>query len=442
MKNCWDFNPALDVVGHKVGLIVGDCPEEVGEVSVTLENCVWSIDLGTHNYSAVSTHGKVPSARGGQSVTLVGSKLIMFGGEDRSRHLLNDLHILDLETMTWDEVEASQNSPAPRFDHTTAVHADRYLMVFGVEKSKEGKDSTTSPLVLVPLPVFMDDTTVLLLMEWSEPQTQGDLVTPRAGHAGIAVGETWYIVGGGDNKSGASETVKLNMSKLVWSVVTNVKERDPLASEGLTVSMATVDWESFLVAFGGYNGKYHNEVFVLKCKPSYPKQPRILQSPAAAAAAASVAAAYAVASVTESNKSDISKLEGESINQVPIRKPSLLLPINVDIIAEEKKNLEAKLADVKAENLRLKGNLDELSNIHSDLLMELQSVQGQLQAEISRCSKLELQISEMRKRLESLPSIELELDALRQHKSSWQTELADTQKERSPGLWQWMAGST
>lgn len=46
-------------------------------------------------------------ARGGQSVTLVGSKLVMFGGEDRSRRLLNDVQILDLETMTWSAVETT-----------------------------------------------------------------------------------------------------------------------------------------------------------------------------------------------------------------------------------------------------------------------------------------------------------------------------------------------
>lgn len=46
-------------------------------------------------------------ARGGHSVTLVGSRLIIFGGEDRSRKLLNDVHFLDLETMTWDAVEVT-----------------------------------------------------------------------------------------------------------------------------------------------------------------------------------------------------------------------------------------------------------------------------------------------------------------------------------------------
>lgn len=45
-------------------------------------------------------------SRGGQSVTLVGTSLVIFGGQDAKRSLLNDLHILDLETMTWDEIDA------------------------------------------------------------------------------------------------------------------------------------------------------------------------------------------------------------------------------------------------------------------------------------------------------------------------------------------------
>lgn len=46
-------------------------------------------------------------ARSRQSVTLFGSKLIMFGGEDWNRRLLNDVHVLDLETMTWSAVETT-----------------------------------------------------------------------------------------------------------------------------------------------------------------------------------------------------------------------------------------------------------------------------------------------------------------------------------------------
>lgn len=59
---------------------------------------------------------------------------------------------------------------------------------------------------------------------------------------------------------------------------------------------------------------------------------------------------------------------------------------------------------------------------------------------VSRASQL--QIAEIQKKLEVLPSVELELEALRRQKPSWQSDSVDAQKQSSPGLWQWVTGST
>jgi hypothetical protein len=56
----------------------------------------------------------VQIAHGGQSVTLVGSTLVMFGGEDSKRHLMDDLNILDLESLTWEAIETRYTSTVPR----------------------------------------------------------------------------------------------------------------------------------------------------------------------------------------------------------------------------------------------------------------------------------------------------------------------------------------
>ncbi|KAL0335492.1 UNVERIFIED_CONTAM: Acyl-CoA-binding domain-containing protein 4, partial [Sesamum radiatum] len=119
-------------------------------------------------------------SRGGQSVTLVGTTLVIFGGQDAKRSLLNDLHILDLETMTWDEMDTVGVRPSPRSDHAAAVHADRYLLIFG-----GGSHATC-----------FNDLHVLDLqtMEWSRPIQQGEIPSPRAGHCGVTVGENWFIV--------------------------------------------------------------------------------------------------------------------------------------------------------------------------------------------------------------------------------------------------------
>lgn len=376
------------------------------------------IDLESHLCGVIETSGKVPVARGGQSVSLVGSRLVLFGGEDRNRRLLNDVHTLDLETMTWNVVETMQTPPAPRFDHTAAVHGERYLLIYG------GCSHS----------IFFNDLHVLDLetMEWSQPQIQGDFVTPRAGHDGVTVDENWYIVGGGDNKSGSPETLSLNMSKLVLSVLTSVKGRDPLASEGLSVSSAVLHGEKFLVAFGGYNGKYNNEVFVMRLKPKNSSHPKIFQSPAAAAAAASVTAAY---SLSKPEKLDFTEAEDSNF------KVDLLVEVNS--IKEGKKVLESSLVEVRKENSELKAKVDETNSTHAELSKELRSVQGQLVAERSRCATLEAQISELQKMLVSMKSIEEDVQQLRREKSAFERDVEQAtavERQSSRGVWGWIAG--
>jgi hypothetical protein len=48
-------------------------------------------------------NGVQPQARNAQTVTVVGSKLFLFGGHSGNKHL-RDMHILDTETMTWSQV--------------------------------------------------------------------------------------------------------------------------------------------------------------------------------------------------------------------------------------------------------------------------------------------------------------------------------------------------
>ncbi|CAO2833220.1 unnamed protein product [Amaranthus hypochondriacus] len=376
------------------------------------------LDLETQECEVMEPVGDLPVARTGESVTLVGSKLIMFGGEDAHRKLLNDIHILDLDTMTWSKVEATQNSPSPRYDHATAVHAERYLLVFG------GCSHSTC----------FNDLYVLDLntMEWSQPETRGDYVSPRAGHAGITVNGNWYIVGGGDNKSGSLDTLVLDMNKLVWSVVTTVNLRDPLASEGISICLANIHEEQFLVAFGGYNGNYNNEVLVMRPKLKDSARPKIYLSPAAAAAAASVTAAY-------SYKSDQPPELPKQESVYPKQDGSPVLANMKDA----KRLLELSLIEVREENSMLKGKIDEINSNHEELSKELTSVQGQLISERSRCFKLEAQIAELERLLESRPSIETELQSLRKEKSTFEQFLEHdpaVQRQGSRGVWQWFSG--
>jgi hypothetical protein len=84
-----------------------------------------------------------------------------------------------------------------------------------------------------------------LSMVRSQPQTQGTVPSPCVRHAGATIG--------------ISDTLVLNMDTVVWSLVSSVKGQTAISSEGLSVLVV----EDSLVAFGGYNGHFNNQVHSL-----------------------------------------------------------------------------------------------------------------------------------------------------------------------------------
>ncbi|KAF5803237.1 putative acyl-CoA-binding protein, ACBP [Helianthus annuus] len=411
----WEGNKLISIAGHSK-----DASEAIN---------VKAFDLQTYSWSNMKTYGKPPVSRGGQSVTLVGNTLVIFGGQDGNRTLLNDLHILDFETMTWDEIDTIGVSPSPRADHAAAVHAERYLLIFG-----GGTHSTC-----------FNDLHVLDLktMEWSKPSQQGEIPSPRAGHAGVTIGESWFIVGGGDNKSGVSETVVLNMSTLSWSVVTTVQGRVPLASEGLSLVLSSYNGEDILVSFGGYNGRYNNEVNLLK--PSYKSTLQTTGSGVPALDSASGAQ-------NATNGTRDVDLEFEAGQEAKVREISMenneLQTSEVNEVSEstlaalkaEKEELESALSNEKSQSNELKQQLIEAESKNSDLYKELQSLRVQLAAEQSRCFKLEVDVAELRQKLQTMDALQKEVEILQRQKAASEEAYAK-QKQSSGGVWGWLAGT-
>nr|KJB45283.1 hypothetical protein B456_007G298800 [Gossypium raimondii] len=414
----WE-NKLLSIAGHTKD------PSETIQIK--------AFDLQTGTWSILKTYGKAPVSRGGQSVTLVGSTLVIFGGQDAKRTLLNDLHILDLETMTWDDFDAVGVPPSPRSDHAAAVHAERYLLIFG-----GGSHATC-----------FNDLHVLDLqaMEWSRPTQQGEIPSPRAGHTGVTVGENWFIVGGGDNKSGASETVVLNMSTLVWSVVTSVEGRVPLASEGLSLVVGSISGEDILVSFGGYNGRYNNEVNVLKPSHKSTLQSKIMEAPVPD----SVSAVQNATNPTRDLESDFEVGQEGKIREIVMdntdsehmkSKGEETSELIIATLKAEKEELESSLNKEKLQSLQLKEELTQAETRNTDLYKVLQSIRGQLAAEQSRCFKLEVDVAELRQKLQTMETLQKELELLqRQKAASEQASLNAKQRQGSGGVWGWLAGS-
>uniref|UniRef100_A0A0E0D980 ACB domain-containing protein n=1 Tax=Oryza meridionalis TaxID=40149 RepID=A0A0E0D980_9ORYZ len=398
-------NKFFSVAGH-----TKDPSENITVKEFDPHTCTWSI---------VKTYGKPPVSRGGQSVTLVGTTLVLFGGEDAKRCLLNDLHILDLETMTWDDVDAIGTPPSPRSDHAAACHADRYLLIFG-----GGSHATC-----------FNDLHVLDLqtMEWSRPKQQGLAPSPRAGHAGATVGENWYIVGGGNNKSGVSETLVLNMSTLTWSVVSSVEGRVPLASEGMTLVHSNYNGDDYLISFGGYNGRYSNEVFALKLTLKSDLQSKTKEH------ASDGTSSVLEPEVELSHDGKIREIAMDSADS-DLKKDDaneLLVALKA-----EKEELEAALNREQVQTIQLKEEIAEAEARNAELTKELQTVRGQLAAEQSRCFKLEVDVAELRQKLQSMDALEREVELLRRQKAaSDQAALEAKQRQSSSGMWGWLVGT-
>lgn len=388
------------------------------------QTCAWS---------SKKTYGKAPISRGGQSATLVGTTLVIFGGEGAKKTLLNDLHILDLESMTWDEIDTVGVPPSPRSDHSSAVYNERYLLIFG-----GGSHSTCFNDLHI---LDMDN------MEWSKPTQKGTIPSPRAGHAGITVGVNWFIVGGGDNKSGASETYVLNMSTLVWSIVTTVQGRVPVASEGLSLVQSSCTGEDILVSFGGYNGRYSKEVYVLKpsCKSDVLPS-KTIENNAADDALVLLPTSTLLNDVEIEMESSLQNGRTEKIVKDNIDSEHLDIrsyEMNIKLLEDlrsEKAMLEAELAREKSESLHLKQELDDAEAQKIILTKELQSVRGQLASEQSQCFKLEVDVAELRQKLQTIEELQKEVKLLQHQKTVIEEEAAlrAKQSQGAGGLLGWL----
>lgn len=342
---------------------------------------------------------------------------MVFGGEGHGRSLLNDLHILDLETMTWDEFETTGTPPSPRSEHAAACFAERYLLIFG-----GGSHSTCfSDLHLL-------DTQT---MEWSRPKQQGVTPESRAGHAGVTIGEYWFITGGGNSRKGVSDTLVLNLSTYEWSVLTNLEARAPPVSEGSSLVMHTINGENFLVSFGGYSGRYSNQAYALKAslKPSVPSQ-QINESdtngfsPLSVAENSSRKVIFEIEELKDEkpgNRADNSKTLGQ-------------------VVMVEQNEIEDRLNQEHLQSLRLKQELTGLENRNAELTEELHLVQDQLSIEQTRASKFENEISDIQQRIQKMDTLEKEIESLRYELDSTVSEeesSSGNELHRSRGFWRW-----
>jgi acyl-CoA-binding protein len=209
----------------------------------------------------LATRGEAPGARAGHTAHVLGDTLWVLGGEDARRRPCADVARLHLRTGQWEARVpcAGPAPPSPRVGHCSAERGGVIYLFGGIAPggacvaTLAALDTTASPPA------------------WHAPRCAGAAPAPRAGAAGALLGDTWFVAGGGDGVASRRDTVAMRLPAdgaalaasppLRWRVVAEAQPRSAMASEG--IAMVALPATGALLAFGGYNGAYSDDLSLL-----------------------------------------------------------------------------------------------------------------------------------------------------------------------------------
>ncbi|GBG28993.1 RING finger protein B [Hondaea fermentalgiana] len=170
-------------------------------------NNVFEFDCLKRSWRRADVVGEPPKGRNGHTATFAENKIFIVGGWLGSGPLAaSDLHILETfgGMLRWREAPSRGKAPGPCNMHTTDyVAKKRSLFVF---RGGDGKQ-------------YLNDLHLLNIdtLEWSKPDVTGQKPDARANHSSALVGEKLYIFGGWDGRQRLNDIHILDTETLVWS---------------------------------------------------------------------------------------------------------------------------------------------------------------------------------------------------------------------------------
>eukprot|EP00741_Cyanophora_paradoxa_P011374 tig00020556_g10987.t1 len=147
------------------------------------------LDLETMRWYEPTVHGEV-HARAYHTATLVNKTLFVIGGTDMQA-CFNDVMLLNTETMEWSapDVKGSTaaDSPPPLLGHTaTYLPASKRILVFGGRPDLRHRSRGLSDVYLLDVET----------LRWTKAKTSGQGITPRHGHTATLVRDQLFVFGG------------------------------------------------------------------------------------------------------------------------------------------------------------------------------------------------------------------------------------------------------
>eukprot|EP01006_Ploeotia_vitrea_P017347 TRINITY_DN48456_c0_g1_i1.p1 TRINITY_DN48456_c0_g1~~TRINITY_DN48456_c0_g1_i1.p1 ORF type:complete len:994 (+),score=139.24 TRINITY_DN48456_c0_g1_i1:170-2983(+) len=213
----------------------------------------WVLDPSTRQLNKLAPSGEALQQRGRHSASLHGSKIYIYGGENRNV-MYDDLLVYDIESNSFSKVTpASSVSPGVRVGHSTVVYKN-HLYLFG------GHDSHNAYHSEVYQFSFESQT-------WSTVGAQS-MTEIRAGHSTTLIGNNVWIFGGHDSQNKLNSVAVFNLETREWQD-TAITGSIPSPRQGHCAALN--EKNSGIYLFGGAEGYFsmYNDVYVLHTDPKY-----------------------------------------------------------------------------------------------------------------------------------------------------------------------------
>ncbi|KAH8547732.1 hypothetical protein BGW37DRAFT_509210 [Umbelopsis sp. PMI_123] len=149
-------------------------------------------------WSELHPTGALPGSRGYHTGNLVGDKYIIHGGSD-GHECFSDVHILDLSSNHWYQVELDRS--VPRLSHTS-TQVGSYLFVVG---GHDGSKYSSEVLLLN-----------LVTMNWETRKIYGTIPLPRGYHTVVLYDSRLILFGGYDGKNAFDDVYMLELSACAY----------------------------------------------------------------------------------------------------------------------------------------------------------------------------------------------------------------------------------